>query len=252
MNAPIGTCAAKDCDIVICDANDPALTENPTGKFKNERARKDAIVRVANASEDLYGTFAGERVRIMLLKLPINYNTRLTRAIGRCMIKYDPQREMMMPVKIELSGKLEIPDDYLHGLLVHEMCHAVRAVVSDDYLTEPGHGAPWKQLMVASGELPNATCGDPRMFKQTMQIREERTARREGRAARRISDPPPMLSRSDFRLGETVAFQGRVRGTRGEQRQIGVIIKKNEKTAGVMVVGVGKWRVPYAGLEKVT
>ena len=238
---------------MICDANDPALLEtNPTGKFKDERARKDAIVQVANAAEDLYGVYTGEKVRIMLLKLPITYNTRLTRAIGRCMIKYDPKRESMVPVKLELSGKLVIPDDYMHGLLVHEMCHAVRAVVSDDYLTEAGHGAPWKQLMVASGELPNATCADPRMFKQTMQIREERMARKEGRAARRVSDPPPMLSRSDFRLGETVAFYGRLRGTKGEERQVGVITKKNPKTAGVMVVGVGRWNVPYAGLEKVT
>lgn len=248
MKPPVGVCAAKDCDVIVCDADSPLLTDNPPRKFEPDRARLDAIVSVSNGAEDLYGTFEGEKVRRILLKVPVTYNNRLTAVIGRCIAVYDRDTERAHPKKIEIAGKLEIPDKYVHGLLVHEFCHAARAVVANDYMDEPGHGLEWKDLMIASGELPHATCLDPSMLKSIRQYEEDRAALKSGRTAVKVAERP-QLPRSAFRLGEKIAFYVTKRGV--EERLEGVIVKKNPKTAGIYVSGErGRWRVSYHALEK--
>ena len=241
-----GVCQAKDCDVVICDADSPILTENPPRRFENDRARRAAIVVVANGAEDLYGVSAGDAVRLVLLKIPVLYNNRLSSAIGRCVVIYDPPTDSTHPKKIEITGKYQVPDEFIHGLLVHEFCHATRSIVSSDYMTEKAHGRLWQDLMVASGELPNTTCIDPAMLTAIRQQDVQAEALRTGRPARHVA---PVLSRADFRIGDKVAFYARVGGV--DTRHEGRIHKKNEKTAGVYVPGErGRWRIGYSGLEK--
>jgi hypothetical protein len=177
------TCQLMDDDVVVYDEGDPRLYEgivpNPADPFDRMDLANKACNRVLKGSRKLYKSEADKADKIC--DLPVVFNPRLTRAIARCCCGYNKKTGKLRPVKIDWSTNFDMPDGLKYSILVHEYCHAARCAVSGkDYLMEKAHGLEWQELMVASGEIPAATCKDERLVRAKY--------RRKGQAER---VPPP-------------------------------------------------------------
>lgn len=190
-------CTIKDCCILLCDT---VVVPNPgAGAYTDREVIDPAFNAICKGVEKEYGLPAAELVATALFKLPIVYNARLSRAIGRAKFKYE--QGVAYPTVIELTGSMDIPADYMHGLLVHEGCHVAHSVLAGPrFAYEPGHGPRWKALMVAAGERPEAKCSDPRLqnIEKEQALYEKRRMRRGGPAVR--------LHAADFEPGDKVSF----------------------------------------------
>ncbi len=240
-------CYAKAYDIVICEADDPRLADNPPRYFGDDAALKAAITKVSAASKYLYGDRATKGLRAALREIPVQYNGRLSKAIGRCMVVYyrKPPPPWTNPELIEISSKYDIPDDYIPGLLIHEYCHAVRALLSADYQMEEGHGLEWQDLMIASGESADPKCADPRMLQQ---YATTRALRGTGSRRRAIDVGVEGLSREDVSRFDVVKFVST--STRHKKNQKGIVARLGSKRATIQTRG-GVWRVPYSQIVEV-
>lgn len=226
-------CTIKDCCVVICEA-EGAPQHNPGRErwFTDRDVITRAFDAVGMAVENAYGLEAATRVTGTLYDLPIIYNARLTRAIGRAM--FSAFLGMPMPTRIELTAAYDIPPGYMHRLLVHEGCHVARAIIAKtEFNREDPHGPNWRALMVMAGEEPRATCIDP-----------ELTAQQRARAGH----PEVALDRSQVNVGDRVSFiAGKRRG-----RIAGAVVQKTEKGAMIKDDSGGSWRVGYGLLTKET
>lgn len=225
-------CTIKDCCVVICEAEGTPQGNPGRGRFTDRDVITRAFDAVGMAVENAHGLEAATRVTGTLYDLPIVYNARLTRAIGRAM--FSAFLGMPMPTRIELTAAYEIPPGYMHRILVHEGCHVARAVIAKtEFNREDPHGPNWRALMVMAGEEPRATCIDPDLAAQH-------------RA--RAGHPEVALDRSEVNVGDRVSFiAGKKRG-----RIAGVVAQKTEKTAHVKDDSGGRWRVGYGLLTKET
>jgi hypothetical protein len=220
-------CTIKDCCVVLCGESP---TPNPgRGVFTNRAVLERAYDAVGTAVAKLNGPNAVARVRGVLDALPVAYNARLTRAIGRAKFAYE--KGVPYATMIELTGTIEIPDDYMHRLLVHEGCHVARCVIAEGaFAYEPPHGRMWQWLMIGAGERPEATCIDPRIIAQ---------------GAQRRGLPEVQVARHEVQLGDRVSFAAGKRG-----RIVGVVLAKADRTVTVRDDAGSKWRASYALLTK--
>jgi len=226
-------CTIKDCCVVICE-NESAPQGNPgRGRYTDRDAITRAFDAVGRAVENAYGLEAATRVTGTLYDLPIIYNARLTRAIGRAM--FSSFLGMPMPTRIELTAAYEIPAGYMHRLLVHEGCHVARAIIAKaEFNREDPHGPGWRALMVMAGEEPRATCIDPEL---------------EAQRRKRIGHPEVgAMTREGVNVGDRVSFiAGKRRG-----RIAGTVVQKTEKGAMIKDDSGGTWRAGYGLLTKET
>jgi predicted SprT family Zn-dependent metalloprotease len=225
-------CTIKDCCVVICEGGAPQGNPGRERWFTDRDVITRAFDAVGMAVENAYGLEAATRVTGTLYDLPIVYNARLTRAIGRAM--FSAFLGIPMPTRIELTAAYDIPPGYMHRILVHEGCHVARAVIAKkEFNREDPHGPDWRALMVMAGEEPRATCIDPELAAQQ-------------RA--RAGHPEVALDRSEVNVGDRISFiAGKRRG-----RIAGVVVQKTEKGAMIKDDSGGSWRVGYGLLTKET
>jgi hypothetical protein len=224
-------CTIKDCCVVICEGDAPA--ENPARTFTDRNKLSAAYEAVRSSTEKLYGWQHAEGVYRVLLGLPVRYNARLTRAVGRA--KFKNVQGNAVATEIELTAAYQIPEDYIHRLLVHEGCHVARAVIEPvRFNYEDPHGPEWRALMVMAGEEPRATCIDPQI---------------EAQRRKRIGHPEiGAMTREGVNVGDRISFiAGKKRG-----RLAGVVVQKTEKGAMIRDDSGGSWRVGYGLLTKET
>jgi hypothetical protein len=222
-------CTIKDCCVVICDGDAPIV--NPSYKpFMDRHKLNVAYEAVRSSTEKLYGWDHAEIVYRALLGLPVHYNPRLTRAIGRAKFRYE--QGVPIATEIEITSAYEVPEDYMLPLLVHEGCHVARCVLAPDtFRNENPHGPSWSSLMVMAGQEPRAQCIDPAIDAQVR---------------KRKGHPEVALGRADFAVGDRVSFNaGRKRG-----KIFGKVTSREERTATIVDDNRGSWRVGYGLLTK--
>ncbi len=226
-------CTIKDCCVAICSGG---IVRNAPRLYTDRAKLTAAYDAVRGAVESIHGWTFAEAVHRTLWKLPVKYNARLTRAIGRA--KFANDKGSAIPTEIELTAAYQIPEGYMHRLLVHEGCHVARAVIEPvRFNYENPHGLEWKQLMVGAGQTPEATCIDPELNK----IALEKARERRGHPA-----PADVLDRSQVNVGDRISFMG----PRKQGRVAGVVTQKTEKAAMIRDDNGGSWRVGYALLVK--
>jgi hypothetical protein len=226
-------CTIKDCCVVICESDTPAA--NPPRVYTDQAKLTAAYSAVRGAVEQVHDWTFAEAVHRTLVKLPVRYNARLTRAIGRAKFKNVPERGGVVATEIELTAAYEIPESYMHRLLVHEGCHVARSVIEPARFNyENPHGMNWSALMVAAGEEARATCIDPQI---------------EAQRRKRIGHPEiGAMAREGVNVGDRVSFiAGKKRG-----RVVAQVIQKTEKGAIVRNDDGERWRVGYGLLTKET
>lgn len=230
-----GLCTIKDCCVVICDTRAIEVEPNPgRGVFTSHDVLDRAYEAIKWAVIEQYDQEKASAVYSTLKKLPVVYNARLSRAIGRA--KFDNPQGLPVPKVIELTGQVDIPPDYLHELLVHEGCHVACAVISPGtFAYESPHGWRWGDLMTGAGQKPAAFCADPRILQQRA---EPHRLKRGG--------PQVALTAADIAVGDTVSFEFK------KQRLKARVIGKAEKAATVELVESkhAKFRVGYGLLTK--
>jgi hypothetical protein len=161
-----------DDDVLVYDEGDPrleeGLTHNPPQTFERMDLAKKACADVIKGAKKAYGpTVDGKLEKLKTIcDLPIIYNSRLRRALARCIFAYDKKTEKHRPVKLDFANDIVWPDDLLFETLVHEYCHAAHGIIAGDYISERAHGPEWKTLMLASGQLPDRQCNDERISRQ--------------------------------------------------------------------------------------
>jgi hypothetical protein len=255
-------CQEADCDILICQPGeyeeyleDEEMEENPRRRAVPVRVVSKARKSVAEAVDDLY-EYPLARVTRELKALPVTYNGRLSRAVGRCVLQVKGGRlaafvgdAEVEPVAIEISSRYDLTPELLYHTIVHEFCHAAHALVDPVY--DPwanSHGPTWRELMEAAGEEPSASCMHPEVMKQySASIKKRRSAaqtRRAQRAARTEG-----IDREDLEIGDTVYFLGD-----GDRAAKGVVTKLNPKRAKVKQTSPGRhkggtWGIPYQSLS---
>lgn len=230
-------CTIKDCCIMICDT---VVMPNPGRGAYTDRAVIDrAFNAVCGGIEKGYGQDRAQQVADVLFALPITYNARLSRAIGRA--KFVNEKGIPRPTIIELTGSIDIPADYMHGLLVHEGCHVAHCVLAGGaFAYEEAHGSRWKELMRGAGEKGEARCSDPRL------VNVEHAKAVADRSRMRRGGPAVAMSPDDVTVGDTVSFS--VKGERVlarvvEKVKLGVVVQSVESKHV-------KWRVGYGLLTK--
>jgi predicted SprT family Zn-dependent metalloprotease len=224
-------CTIKDCCVVICEGL--GAVTNPARAFTQRDKLAAAYEAVRSSTEKLHGWQNAESVYRILLALPVRYNARLTRAIGRA--KFKNVNGNATATEIELTAAYEIPEDYIHRLLVHEGCHVARSVIEPvRFNYENPHGPGWQMLMVEAGEEPQATCIDPEI---------------EAQRRKRIGHPEiGAMTRESVNVGDRISFiAGKRRG-----RIAGVVVRKTDKGAMIKDDSGGSWRVGYGLLTKET
>lgn len=224
-------CTVKDCCVLLCDA---VVTPNPgRGTFTDRAVIDPAFDAVCRSVEKAYGFTQAEQVSMVLYALPIVYNAKLKRAIGRAKFVYD--RGLPVAQVIELTGSTDIPSDYMHRLLIHEGCHVAHAVITQGRFSyEPAHGTRWQQLMIGAGVTAEARCSDPR-------LNEDERLRKGG--------PAVALTIADIKLGDTVSFIARTRKGMPPEKIVARVVQKTDKGA-IVQNERGKWRVSYGILSK--
>jgi hypothetical protein len=221
-------CTVKDCCVVICEGI--GLVANAPRVYADQAKLTAAYNAVRGATEQLHGWTWAEAVHRTLVKLPVRYNARLTRAIGRA--KFKNERGSAIAIEIELTAAYEIPESYMHRLLVHESCHVARSVLEPGgFNYEAPHGPAWQQLMIGAGEIPNATCVDPEIAAQFRKAK---------------GHPEVPVDRTEIRIGSRVSFlAGKRKG-----RIVGTVTERAERTVTVRDDNNGRWRVGYTLLTK--
>jgi SprT-like family len=229
-----GLCTIRDCCVVICDDQPPQ--GNPgRGAFTDRDVITRAFDAVGKSVEKAYGLNNALRVTETLYALPIVYNARLTRAIGRA--KFHTVMGIAQATVIELTGTVEIPADYMQRLLVHEGCHVAHCVLAGGgFAYDPPHGQLWQMLMVGAGEKPEAHCIDPRILMQSAELRAKRLG---------IERPATQLGPGDLRLGDTVSFQTKKHG-----RIVGRVESKTDRAVVLRDANGDRWRASYGLLTK--
>ncbi len=222
-----GLCTIKDCCIVLCEES---ATPNPgRGAFTDRSVIDPAFDRVCKSVEKAYGLTNAERVAEVLYALPIVYNGRLSRAIGRA--KFITNMGIAKATVIELTGSVDIPGDYMPGLLVHEGCHVAHCVLAGGaFAYEEAHGSRWRELMIGAGMPGEARCSDPRLL---------------GNERVRKGGPEVALTSTELQLGEVVSFMAK------RQKIVAKIIQKTERGA-IVQNEQGRWRVSYGLIRKET
>jgi hypothetical protein len=217
-------------DSCVVFDDEPGATKNPSRWFTDKAKLHAAYEAVRSSTEKLHGWDYAEEVYRILLNLPVRYNARLTRAVGRAKFRHIDGNAVA--TEIELTAAYEIPEGYIHRLLVHEGCHVARAVIEPvGFNYENPHGPAWRALMVMAGEEPHATCADPQIDAQVR---------------KRIGHPEVALDRSQVSVGDRVSFiGGKKRG-----RVVGAVVQKTEKGAMIRSDDGGSWRVGYSLLIK--
>lgn len=227
-------CTIKDCCVVICGGT-PTQQNPGRGRFTDDAAITRAFDAVGDAVEKAFDLQNALRVTETLYALPIVYNARLTRAVGRAKFVYlfgIPQA-----TAIELTGKIDIPEYYIHRLLVHEGCHVARCVLGGErFAREAPHGPLWKELMVLAGEEPRAQCVDPRILTQSAELRAKRLG---------IETPAVRLGVTDIHIGDRVSFSTKKHG-----KVIGTVQSKTGKAVVVRDDRGDRWRASYGLLTK--
>lgn len=227
-------CTIKDCCVVIC-GEAPAVANPGRGAFTDRDAITRAFDAVGKSVEKAYGLNNALRVTETLYALPIVYNARLTRAIGRA--KFQTIMGIAKPTVIELTGTVDIPADYMHRLLVHEGCHVAHCVLAGGgFAYEQPHGSRWQELMVGAGEKPEAHCIDPRILSQSAELRAKRLGHER---------PAEQLGVADVRLGDYVSFQTRKHG-----KVVGRVESKTERAVVIRDAKGDRWRASYGLLTK--
>jgi hypothetical protein len=227
-------CTIADRCVVFDDG--PGASENPPRTFTDSAKLHAAYEAVRSSTDKLHGRDHAEEVYRVLLSLPVRYNARLTRAIGRAKFVYEMNgwtgTKEPQAYEIELTAAYEIPESYLPRLLVHEACHVARAVINPvGFRREDPHGPAWQALMVAAGEEPRAKCIDPEIAAQ---------------ARKRAGHPEGALDQSQVNVGDRVSFiGGKKRG-----RITGAVVQKTAKGAMIKDDSGGSWRVGYGLLIK--
>jgi len=214
-------CVLKDCCVLICEN---VVTPNPgRGAFTDRSVIDPAFDAVCKGVEKYYGLAAAEKVASALYSLPIVYNARLSRAVGRA--KFVADGPGAKPTVIELTGSVDIPADYMHGLLVHEGCHVAHCIIAGPrFAYEQSHGRQWQGLMVAAGAKPEAKCYDPRLLNMEKEAaRFEKTRLRKG-------GPAVRLHEKDFAVGDIVSFIHK------DGKYVSRIIAKEPEQAYVVVL----------------
>ena len=227
-------CTIKDCCIVLC--GDTQVAPNPgRGRFSDRDAITRAFDAVGRAVEKSFSVDHALRVTETLYELPVTYNARLTRAIGRAKFRY--VMGIAQATSIELTGAVDIPGDYMHRLLVHEGCHVARCVLAGGgFAYEQPHGPFWQELMIGAGEKPEAHCIDPRILAQSSELRAKRLG---------IEKPPTQLGPGDIRIGDRVSF-----ATRKHGRIVGVVRSKTDRAVIIRDNKGDGWRASYGVLTK--
>lgn len=215
------------CDCVLISYDAPE--ENPPAKpFRDQASVDKARVIVIDAADRLYEEDS-DRTHI-LETIPVVYNTRLRSTVARAMFMVKGRETT--PLNIQVASKLELPEDYVVPVLVHEFCHVARGIESAYYDDERPHGWQWAALMRAADQKPDPYCLRPEVLSQMSTLRP----RREQTPAWVVRE-----QRSAFRIGDRVVFEGK-----GGVAKSGVIRKRNPKTANVRDDSGVVWRVPYA------
>lgn len=225
-------CTIKDCCIVLCEGPIP----NPgRGAFTDRDTITRAFDAVGKSVEKAYGLNNALRVTETLYALPIVYNARLTRAIGRA--KFNTVQGIARATVIELTGTVDIPHDYMQRLLVHEGCHVAHCVLAGGaFAYEQPHGSRWQELMIGAGEKPEAHCIDPRILAQSAELRAQRLG---------IERPTSQLGPTDVKLGESVSFQTKKHG-----KVVGAVISKTDRAVIIRDANGDRWRASYGLLTK--
>lgn len=227
-------CTIKDCCVVLC-GEAPAQQNPGRGAYTDRDVITRAFDAVGASVEKAYGLNNALRVTETLYALPIVYNARLTRAIGRA--KFATVMGVAHATVIELTGTVEIPADYMHRLLVHEGCHVAHCVLAGGgFAYEQPHGSRWQELMIGAGEKPEAQCIDPRILAQSAELR----ARRLG-----IERPASQLGPADVRLGDSVSFQTKKHG-----KIVGRVEQKSDRAVVLRDANGDRWRATYGLLTK--
>lgn len=227
-----GLCTIKDCCIVLCDGS--PMPNPGRGTYTDHEKLEAAYDAIKWAVIEQYDQEKASAVYSTLKKLPVVYNARLSRAIGRA--KFDNPRGLPVPKVIELTGTIDIPQDYLPQLLIHEGCHVACAVISPaTFAYESPHGWRWADLMTGAGQKPAAMCADPRILDQRA---EPRRLKRGG--------PTVALREQDVSVGDRVSFEFK------RERLIARVVAKTPTTATVELVESrhAKFRVGYGLLTK--
>lgn len=257
-----GTCTGE-CDVVICDDNLPIAREmdrvarrNPArGAFDNEEALEASLDKVCAAAQK-QSPENGDEVCRELRAIQVTYNPRMLKVIGRCMMVFDRGDSRVYVKGIEITGAYDIHEPELSSTLVHELCHAGRALIDPTgYIREQAHGPKWRHLMLLAGETPSAYCVDPVVLGKIRAIRAERA----GVAPEDYTDhliqkrrdrrEQVAALRDTFQKEQLVEFKWHGRTLQGK------VISLGAKSAAVWVSaspghGSGAVRVPYGNLTK--
>lgn len=249
-----GLCTIKDCCVVICE-DEP--TPNPgRGAFADRSVIDPAFDAVCKSVEKSYGFVNAEKVATVLYALPIVFNPRLSRAIGRA--KFKSMAGVPYATVIELTGSVDIPSDYMHNLLIHEGCHVAHCVLAQGgFAFEQPHGSRWQELMIGAGAKPEAKCSDPRL------LNTEKMKERYDRSRLRRGGPAVALKPEDVQVGDYVSFEvpGKTFGMPDPRVRVSarVIAKEPHQAFVEHVTEDGqftrrhmRWRVGYGLLTKET
>ena len=107
-----------------------------------EMREDDRPIAIGCTIKSLYNELNSELFEGLLPDIPVYYNNRLRRALGKAFYRVDTGG-VLVPTKIEMRSKHQWTARFKRKVLTHEMCH----VWAYQFHNEDGHGKMfWKKM----------------------------------------------------------------------------------------------------------
>ena len=106
----------------------------------------DRQIEIGTSIKSLYNQINKEIFDNMLPEIPVVYNNRLRRSLGKAFYRIDAGG-VFVPTKIEMRTNHRWTDRFKRKVLTHEMCH----VWAYEFHNEDGHGKMFWQKMKELG-----------------------------------------------------------------------------------------------------